>query len=100
MTCAGLVTVRTALSSEGFTLGIGQATWLIPRWGITVAGQRRSHTGFATTTPAGGHPARAAYARRCCVRKVCLVASVRGAKRQLSVRKSRVGDGVRMHQVS
>jgi hypothetical protein len=30
-----------------------QATWLIPRGGITVAGQRRNHTGFAATTPTG-----------------------------------------------
>jgi hypothetical protein len=95
-----LGTVRTALSSEGLTLGVGQATWLIPRWGITVAGQRRSHTGFATTTPAGVHPAHAAYARRCRVRKVSLADRIRGGERQLRVRKPWVGDYIGMYQVS
>jgi len=27
----------------------GQATWLVPWWGLTVAGQRRIPTGFALT---------------------------------------------------
>jgi hypothetical protein len=33
--------------------GLAQATWLVPRRGITVAGQHRNHTGFAATTPTG-----------------------------------------------
>jgi hypothetical protein len=35
------------------SFGVAQATWLIPRRGITVAGQLRNPTGFADTTPAG-----------------------------------------------
>jgi len=39
---------------RGLTFGgAGQATWLVPRRGITVAGQRRDRTGFAGTAPAG-----------------------------------------------
>jgi hypothetical protein len=32
---------------------MAQSTWLVPRRGITVAGQRRNQTGFAGATPAG-----------------------------------------------
>jgi nicotinamide-nucleotide amidase len=39
-----------------------QATWLVPRRGIAVAGQRRIRTGFAADTPAGDMcPARRGY---------------------------------------
>src|SRR5579864_7733581 len=39
---------------RGLTFGDeGQATWLVPRRGITVAGQRRNRTGFAGSPPAG-----------------------------------------------
>src|SRR5919204_974147 len=53
---------RTALPPRACSFDVGQATWLVPRRGITVAGQHRNRTGFAAATPAGNMcPARRAY---------------------------------------
>src|SRR5205085_11657887 len=41
-----LIAVRTALPPRAFSLGVAQATWLVPRRGITAAGQRRNDTGL------------------------------------------------------
>ena len=46
-------TVRTALPPRAFRAVQGRRPGSSPRRGITVAGQHRSRTGFATTTPTG-----------------------------------------------
>jgi hypothetical protein len=50
------------------SFGAAQATWLVPRRGITVAGQLRNRTGFADTTPAGEYvPGIASVSQRAAV---------------------------------
>jgi hypothetical protein len=60
------------------SFGAAQATWLVPRGGITVAGQLRNRTGFADTTPAGGYvPGIASVSQRAAVRWPPMSSSMR-----------------------